>query len=107
MESTTRTIVKAATWQATGLLTGTLIAYVFTGSFTASGGIALSGAASGAIFYVLHERLWARVGWGRDRAAAGPLPFPDQSSSISGSPSGTRSDQKAWTLANTPRACQP
>ena len=65
MDSTSRTLIKAATWQAMGLVTGTAIAWLYTGSIAASGGIAATGAISGAIFYILHERLWARITWGR------------------------------------------
>lgn len=64
METTPRTVLKSLTWQAMGLVTGTAIGWMFTGSVAAGGGIALTGAVTGAGFYVLHERAWARVRWG-------------------------------------------
>jgi len=78
MESPKRTLAKTLTWQAIGLLSMTLIGYLVTGSVGAGGGIAAISAMTGAIFYVVHERLWARIRWG---LAAGPAgrPEPHQS----------------------------
>lgn len=64
-ESTTRSLAKAVTWQLTGLVTMTLLAWHATGDIAAAGGLALSGAATGFVCFVLHERLWARIRWGR------------------------------------------
>lgn len=65
METPKRTLAKTLTWQAMGLATMTGIGYVVTGSAGAGGTIAAVGAATGAVFYVIHERIWARVRWGR------------------------------------------
>ncbi|MEQ8599471.1 MAG: DUF2061 domain-containing protein [Devosia sp.] len=65
MESSARSIVKAVTWQAIGLVTMTLMGWLATGSLVAAGGLALSGALSGFVCFILHERLWARIQWGR------------------------------------------
>ncbi|NNF76544.1 MAG: DUF2061 domain-containing protein [Rhizobiales bacterium] len=43
----------------------TLIGYLFTNSFTASGGIAIASALVGFISYFVHEMLWSKIGWGR------------------------------------------
>jgi uncharacterized membrane protein len=67
MESPTRSIVKAVTWQLLGLLTMTLLAWFATGSLSAAGGLAISAAAVGFVCFVLHERIWARIPWGRMR----------------------------------------
>ena len=45
----------------------TAIGYGATGSLSAGGGIALTGAATGFVAFFLHERLWARIRWGRQR----------------------------------------
>ncbi|WP_417309636.1 DUF2061 domain-containing protein [Devosia sp.] len=63
-ESATRSIAKAITWQLTGLVTMTLLAFFATGDITAAASIALSGAVSGFIFFIVHERIWARIPWG-------------------------------------------
>ncbi|MNL14838.1 hypothetical protein D3C87_1357980 [compost metagenome] len=65
MESPARSIVKAITWQLLGLVTMTALAWLATGSLAAAGGLAISGALSGFVCFVLHERLWARISWGR------------------------------------------
>lgn len=65
MESPARSIVKAITWQLLGLFTMTALAWLATGSLVAAGGLAISGALSGFVCFILHERLWARISWGR------------------------------------------
>ena len=65
MESPARSIVKAITWQLLGLVTMTELAWLATGSLAAAGGLAISGALSGFVCFILHERLWARISWGR------------------------------------------
>ncbi|WP_319498902.1 DUF2061 domain-containing protein [uncultured Cohaesibacter sp.] len=65
MDSRTRTIAKAISWQLMGLVSMTLVGYLFTRSLTASSGIAIASAIVSFIFYCFHERLWSRVRWGR------------------------------------------
>nr|WP_210200590.1 DUF2061 domain-containing protein [Cohaesibacter celericrescens] len=57
--------MKSITWQVMGLLSMTIVGYLFTRSISASGGIALSGAVIGFVCYFLHEKLWSHIGWGR------------------------------------------
>jgi len=66
MDSTLRLIGKATTWQISGLVTMTAIGYMFTGSLSAGGGIALTGAIAGFAAYFVHELIWSRVHWGRN-----------------------------------------
>lgn len=65
MDTTTRLLTKAITWQISGFFVMMLIGFVFTGSVAASGGIAVAGSISGFLAYFLHEMLWARIAWGR------------------------------------------
>ena len=65
METATRILTKSITWQLSGLAMMTLIGYLFTGSISAGGGIAIVSSAIGFISYFLHEMLWSKVGWGR------------------------------------------
>ncbi len=65
MESNKRTLAKAFCWQAVGLVVMTIIGYAFTGSAGEGGALALTSAAVGLMNYFLHERMWARVRWGR------------------------------------------
>lgn len=68
METPLRSLAKAVTWQALGLVTMTVITFALTGSLATGGAVALLGAVLGAVFYVLHERIWARIRWGLDEA---------------------------------------
>jgi uncharacterized membrane protein len=65
MDSTIRLFTKAVTWQVAGFFTMMLIGFLFTGSFAASGGIALVGAVAGFASYFVHEMAWSRISWGR------------------------------------------
>lgn len=65
METNTRVVTKAVCWQASGLLVMSLLGYAFTGSLGQGGALALASTLIGFVFYVLHEKLWARVQWGR------------------------------------------
>ena len=65
METRTRTIVKALCWQALGFKVMAVIGYVFTGSVSEGGAIAVLTTAVGTVNYIIHERIWARVAWGR------------------------------------------
>ena len=65
MESGKRTILKAVLWNVLGLFSMALVGYLATGSAVLGGGLALTNTLIGFITYVLYERLWARIGWGR------------------------------------------
>lgn len=74
MDTRQRLLVKALTWQALGFVLMLGIGWVFTGSVSAGGGIAIAGTILGFCTYFLHELLWSKVAWGRatrpnDRAA--------------------------------------
>lgn len=87
-----RSIVKALTWQAMGLVVMTAITWAVTGSVSKGGVVALLGAATGMVTYLLHERLWARVDWGR----VSPVTPAETSPAASGaSPTRNRSPQAA------------
>ena len=73
MDSKTRLLAKAVTWQVAGFFSMMLIGFLFTGSVTASGGIAIAGSISGFVAYFAHEMAWAKVAWGRGVATAATL----------------------------------
>ncbi|MDC3286640.1 DUF2061 domain-containing protein [Alphaproteobacteria bacterium] len=66
MDSKSRLIVKALTWQFSGLLTMTVIGYLISGSFNMGSSIAFLGAIAGFFAYFVHESLWARIRWGQN-----------------------------------------
>lgn len=65
MDSKTRLLMKSFTWQLAGLFTMMLIGYLFTSSFTQSGGIAIAGMLTGFFSYFVHELAWSKIGWGK------------------------------------------
>ena len=60
-----RVIAKSLSWQALGLCTTMLTAFLLTGSLAMGGAMALSSAVIGTVMFVLHERAWDHVGWGK------------------------------------------
>lgn len=66
MESRTRSLVKAGLWTFLGLVIMTLIGFVMTGSIEQGGAMAVLNSLIGLVTYVIYERIWARISWGRD-----------------------------------------
>tara|TARA_B110000977_G_C11055655_1_gene483964 strand:- start:1631 stop:1834 length:204 start_codon:yes stop_codon:yes gene_type:complete len=66
METRKRTYVKAIIWNLIGLVTMILVGLIATGSIKVGGAMALVNAALGLSMYVIYERVWARLGWGRE-----------------------------------------
>ncbi|MDF3414392.1 DUF2061 domain-containing protein [Sulfitobacter sp. M57] len=65
MDLKKRTFAKAMTWQITGFFMMIAIGFFTTGSLNAAGGMAVAAFLTGTISYVLHERIWQRISWGR------------------------------------------
>ncbi len=65
METGKRTILKAILWNMLGLLSMAGVGYAATGSAALGGGLALANTVIGFVCYVLYERVWARIHWGR------------------------------------------
>jgi len=59
-------MVKAVVWNLMGLAMMCLVGAVMTGSFSVGGAMALVNAAIGLTTYVLYERFWSKVRWGRN-----------------------------------------
>ena len=49
-----------------GLATMVLVGYFATGSIAVGGKIAIVNAVIGLSFYVVYERIWTNIGWGRN-----------------------------------------
>ncbi|WP_297774277.1 DUF2061 domain-containing protein [uncultured Roseovarius sp.] len=65
METRLRSIVKAVIWNLIGLSVMAVVGVAVTGSATAGGVMALINTIIGFSTYVLYERVWSRVQWGR------------------------------------------
>lgn len=60
-----RSSAKAASWRALASLDTTLLAFLFTGSVATAVSIGGLEVATKLVLYVAHERLWARIPFGR------------------------------------------
>lgn len=65
MESIKRSWTKAVIWNLIGFFTMSLVGLLMTGSASIGGAMALINTVMGFSLYLLYERLWARVAWGR------------------------------------------
>ena len=65
VETRRRTVLKAVVWNLIGLATMSLVGLLATGSAALGGTMAVINTAVGFTLYLLYERLWARVRWGR------------------------------------------
>ena len=65
METRRRTLVKAGIWTALGWAVMALVGLAVTGSAAAGGTMATVNAVLGAVSYVVYERVWSGIHWGR------------------------------------------
>ena len=65
METRARSVVKAVLWTLIGLIVMAGVGYAGTGSLALGGGMAATNSALGLVCYLVYERIWARVRWGR------------------------------------------
>lgn len=68
MDSRKRTLAKALVWNAIGLIMMMIVGFVATGSLALGGAMAVVNAALGLSLYVIFERVWDRIHWGRHAA---------------------------------------
>ena len=65
METPRCSLLKAVIWNIIGLICMSLVGLVATGSVALGGAMALVNAAMGFALYLVYERIWARISWGR------------------------------------------
>lgn len=66
METAKRSLLKAVLWNGLGLVSMTLTGLYLTGSVTLGGALAAMNTLIGFTVYMIYERIWARIAWGRD-----------------------------------------
>lgn len=66
METRRRSVVKAVVWNGMGLVVMTLVGLLATGSAAIGGTLAIVNTAIGLTLYVVYERIWAGITWGRN-----------------------------------------
>jgi uncharacterized membrane protein len=60
-----RSLLKAISWRLTGTLDTFVIGFIVTGKASIAGSIAATELFSKIALYYGHERMWARIHWGR------------------------------------------
>lgn len=65
METRSRTLMKAMLWQALGFAMTILVGWWLTGSALVGGTLGAINMVAGLVVYVIYERVWARIRWGR------------------------------------------
>ncbi len=60
-----RSIIKAGLWTAIGLVVMTGVGFGMTGYLGTGGAMAVTNSVIGMVSYVIYERVWAWVRWGR------------------------------------------
>ena len=65
METQRRTLLKSILWSLIGLIMMALVGFVATGSLTTGGAMAAVNALLGFVSYLVYERIWAGIRWGR------------------------------------------
>lgn len=65
METPQRSIVKAVIWNLIGLSVMAIVGFVATGSIATGGRMAAVNTLIGLAMYVVYERFWAGIRWGR------------------------------------------
>jgi uncharacterized membrane protein len=64
-EKHSRSIAKAVSWRATGTIDTFVISAIVTGKLGVAGSIAGTELFTKIALYYFHERIWARIPWGR------------------------------------------
>ncbi|MCH2068815.1 DUF2061 domain-containing protein [Shimia sp.] len=65
MDTQKRSIVKAVIWNVIGIISMSVVGILATGSAALGGKMALINTGLGFSMYVIYERIWSRVRWGR------------------------------------------
>lgn len=64
-DSPKRSLFKTISWRITGSTATFVISYAILGDFSISSTIALIQLTFNTLLYFVHERVWAKIGWGR------------------------------------------
>ncbi len=65
MDTGKRTFLKAVLWNVLGLAMMAVVGLAMTGSVALGGAMALANTVIGLVCYILYERIWSRISWGR------------------------------------------
>jgi len=66
-EKHTRTVIKAISWRIIATFTTMTIVFLFTKKLILSLGVGVAEVLTKVTFYYLHERIWNRISWGKEK----------------------------------------
>ena len=73
METRVRSIAKALTWRAGGLIVTVSVGWVVTGNPLVAASIGLVDTGAKLVAFYFHERLWLKIRFGRSQPAGGRI----------------------------------
>lgn len=76
-EAHSRSFVKAVSWRILGSLDTFVVSYFVTGHLVFAASIASVESLTKIVLFYLHERVWARVPWGRNREVKAEAAEPE------------------------------
>ncbi|MDP3792143.1 MAG: DUF2061 domain-containing protein [bacterium] len=66
-ETSKRSLVKTIVWRVVATLVTLVVVYVFTGRISESLKITLTAAFISMVVYYIHERVWSKINWERNK----------------------------------------
>ncbi|MFQ5601710.1 MAG: DUF2061 domain-containing protein [bacterium] len=69
-----RAVGKAISYRGLGSLLTVVVIYIFTGKLTLSIGAGIVEGISKMLFFYLHERLWEKISWGKEKHPLSGIP---------------------------------
>jgi uncharacterized membrane protein len=74
-EAHSRTVAKAISWRIIATLTTMTAVYIFTGEWLITIGVGIVEVVAKITFYYLHERIWNKIHWGKERHPLSTIPI--------------------------------
>jgi len=74
-EKHSRTVIKAISWRVIATLTTMIAVYIFTKEPLTSLGVGAVEVIAKITFYYLHERIWHKIPWGKEKHPLSILPI--------------------------------
>lgn len=74
LEAHSRTVAKAISWRIIATMITMTVVYIFTGEWLITIGVGAVEVVAKITFYYIHERIWHKISWGRERHPLSSIP---------------------------------
>jgi len=74
-EAHSRTVAKAVSWRIIATFTTMTAVYIFTGEWLITIGVGIVEVVAKITFYYLHERIWHKISWGKEKHPLSTIPI--------------------------------